>query len=293
MDKRTLDRLAEFTASVEEHGISRRSIEMLERELGSNIITEQININHFTEQNTSIGLEAYRTVYNSILSKTENGYYKIEHYKNTKRLLTDFKYSLDHLATNLDYSDKVIVKVTEIVKPFAGQVFNTDHTGFLSLLDLPLADAVARPEFAKFVQDVTEKTGEQVIRAQNYVDLVKDFTSNKVDSTLPLLDFLSHCSKLVKDNPDMAVNWPVLVIRAYENTIYSLRHFTFRMLLTELERKEEYLGIINMLINRINNTDPVKFDATGIEEACNVIGMQWNSGIQIYGMLSLNDILKE
>lgn len=230
-----LQQLEEFNLGVEEHGISRKDIEMLELELGENVFTSRININHFTEHRTMIGVEAYRSVFKDILNRSYCGQPKLDLYKNNAQALRDLASAFERVGVIA----KSIKEPCDVVLAYVnnsnnGMYFGASPDVLLNLLEQPYVDAIQSPFFLKYFSILAEQ-----LPADHKDSIVRETTNitNAISnghtlSTFPIVDFmLTEPIVSVKIDNDGEVFTDVIT-KAYEQTLLNTKVYSLRDIIT-------------------------------------------------------------
>lgn len=146
--------LTSFRNDIANNGVCKRDIEMLELELGNNVISSVVNLNKFTNVKTSVGLEECNRAIDIFLNtnKKEDPYLSYESIKQSV-------YHIQHMCREMQLlCEKVFTQIPEqAIKFFTSEV----HTGFYgpvyaeedrppihNILELMFTDAYNHGHFA-------------------------------------------------------------------------------------------------------------------------------------------------
>lgn len=280
------EKLKEFKISVEEEGISRRSIDMFEKTIGEPIISSQININHFTEKNTAIGLEAFRHLFNIYNSQNDNGDFEITRYKNNKTLLAELLQTLNAVVRNLEDFCKVSPEsIAYLNNPSNTTIFNNDNTGLTDLLDLQYSEFLNSPYYDKIIANLIAATGgpNQIAaglsrdKAMDDRQLASDFC--------PIFDFLEQLDLSTMSHAEQSI---IAIVEAYNKALTLVHPLTVRDMLVILQKMPEYLKKAKLLYGYVQTVNPTlcTLQEGPVPNVISVLTNEWSTYPLIFRILA-------
>lgn len=226
--------LKEFDQEVDKNGISRKDIQMLELELGENIISSRININRFTEHKTTIGIEEYKSIFTDILNRKCGDTNKLELYQSNQTIINNISNFCKHMLSllpRLVFSDQVMGYISKKENDQVFEAKENSHS-LVYILDKPYIEAINSHAFEQWAVNLTLLISNIEIRQKvsHVLGNLKTQLANVNHSAVPIVDFLTS-AHLSNYNGYIANFFPIIQ-QAYEdalytNTIYSLRDLFF------------------------------------------------------------------
>lgn len=228
-----LTQLTDFKISVEENGISRKDIQMFETEIGENLITSRININHFTETRTTVGLEAFRSLFNDILNRKQGDTNMLEVYKENQAGLNALRYVFERLEDSFKRIKEIKGKCADYLKnDNNAMVFNNNDQTLIYLIDLPVQECMLHPMFTKYIANLAGVISDTKLKNQliaEVTEIQRTLQTEEGLSSLPIVDFI--LSPAISNYNRGVECFIETITKAYEQALLDSKIYSIRELL--------------------------------------------------------------